>query len=712
MKLDVAVNEVVLSNTGATGEFKIRNSAKAFKILSDGLYSNKIRAIIRELSCNAIDSHMAAGKKGVPFEVHLPSTMEPWFSVRDYGIGLSGDQVVNIYTTYFESTKTDSNDYIGALGLGSKSPFSYTENFTITAIKNGIQRIYSAFINQAGIPCVAEMSEQLTDEGNGVEVKFSVTDRYDYTRFIEEAHTVFKWFTDRPTITGVGFTHTIPKYQEKDIAPGVHIGLSNQGAVAIMGNIAYPLSEKIPGAEEHFGRLTNLLKENLILEFDIGELDFAASREELSFVRLTMDSIKKKLELLNANLATHIAAKADLITHDWDRSMYLSSTFRQSVYKAAVLKYVDDTKFTLFDNSCYNQGYNFAMTVADLKAKGLEIKVFRVSYGTTYTVKETNRYMSGKSILSIEIPIQENAVFVLNDLKTGCIARARFHYGISSKTVYCVTYTPKVNGKVDEVARQLAYDALLLDLHNPLVVEKASSLKVKEKVRTVMSNQGITVCIEKPDIRFYTRPNARYTWVPINGEIDSSKTYYYVALSNAAPVLQDGTQFVGIYELRHNMANSGVPAIENIVVYGVRKSRIAEMVKLSNWVWIEDKLREETAKIGESHIASLVLSDVLDSAELAVYNNSQVAKNLDVTSDYSKYFEKFGKTPRISTDVTHLIELCNKYGNLVTADKVRKDIEDMKMALSRKYPLLQYLKHAEVHEIVNYISMIDKQEKI
>jgi hypothetical protein len=39
MKLDVAVNEVVLANAGPTGEFRIRNSAKAFKILSDGLYS-------------------------------------------------------------------------------------------------------------------------------------------------------------------------------------------------------------------------------------------------------------------------------------------------------------------------------------------------------------------------------------------------------------------------------------------------------------------------------------------------------------------------------------------------------------------------------------------------------------------------------------------------------------------------------------------------
>lgn len=124
-------NIATINNTrGNISSFKMKRSAKAFSILSSGIYANKIRAIIRELSCNAYDSHVEAGKKDVPFEVHLPTHFEPYFYVRDYGTGLTHQQVFDVYTTYFESTKTDSNDYIGALGLGSKSPFSYTENFT------------------------------------------------------------------------------------------------------------------------------------------------------------------------------------------------------------------------------------------------------------------------------------------------------------------------------------------------------------------------------------------------------------------------------------------------------------------------------------------------------------------------------------------------------------------------------------------------------
>ena len=97
-------NEAIISNVSEVGEFRIRNSAKAFNILSSGLYANKVRAIIRELSCNAVDSHVAAGKHNTTFDVHLPNSIEPYFSIRDYGTGLSHDQVTNIYNTYFEST--------------------------------------------------------------------------------------------------------------------------------------------------------------------------------------------------------------------------------------------------------------------------------------------------------------------------------------------------------------------------------------------------------------------------------------------------------------------------------------------------------------------------------------------------------------------------------------------------------------------------------
>ena len=54
-------------------QFGMKLNSKMYSILTDRLYKNKPGAVIRELSCNAYDSHVMAGKEDVPFEIHMPS---------------------------------------------------------------------------------------------------------------------------------------------------------------------------------------------------------------------------------------------------------------------------------------------------------------------------------------------------------------------------------------------------------------------------------------------------------------------------------------------------------------------------------------------------------------------------------------------------------------------------------------------------------------
>ena len=97
--------EVLTSGVTGTEQFKISNSPIIFKILSDSLYSDKITSIVRELASNARDAHIAAGKGDVPFEIHLPVSNNLFnkadanvFSVKDYGTGLSEEEIYNLYT--------------------------------------------------------------------------------------------------------------------------------------------------------------------------------------------------------------------------------------------------------------------------------------------------------------------------------------------------------------------------------------------------------------------------------------------------------------------------------------------------------------------------------------------------------------------------------------------------------------------------------------
>ena len=157
MKLRKKDGNQVFTNIDNAESFKIKASAKAFRILSDNLYSDKITAIIRELSCNAADSHIVANKKDLPLDIHLPNKFEPYFSVRDYGTGMSEETIMSLYTSYFDSDKVDSNDITGALGLGSKSPFAYTDSFNVESVFNKKRKLYSAYINDQGFPCIQKM---------------------------------------------------------------------------------------------------------------------------------------------------------------------------------------------------------------------------------------------------------------------------------------------------------------------------------------------------------------------------------------------------------------------------------------------------------------------------------------------------------------------------------------------------------------------------
>ena len=93
MKPHIEVSTVERTGIAPEDEssFTIRNSPAAFEILSAGIYTDGIAAVIRELSCNAFDAHVEAGKADEPFEIHLPNKLEPWLSIKDNGrCGSSG----------------------------------------------------------------------------------------------------------------------------------------------------------------------------------------------------------------------------------------------------------------------------------------------------------------------------------------------------------------------------------------------------------------------------------------------------------------------------------------------------------------------------------------------------------------------------------------------------------------------------------------------
>ena len=710
--------EAVLSNVGEIGEFRIRNSAKAFNILSSGLYANKIKAIIRELSCNAIDSHTAAGTNQ-PFEVHLPTTLEPWFYIRDFGTGLSHDQVTKIYTTYFESTKTESNEFIGALGLGSKSPFSYTDNFTVTAIQNGRKGIYSAFINDVGVPSIALMGEDQVTEPNGVEVKFSVNDRYDFSKFADEAQSVYAWFPVLPTITGNVITVNPVGYETKDIIPGVHslednYGRGRRSSYAVMGNIAYPID--VPQAEQVLEGLHELLKCGLVMEFGIGELDFQASREGLSYIPLTIDSIRKKLVAVNSSLAEVLGKEADAITCAWTRSQFLYNKKRQTLWKNAVWEYANNTLFPLYETkNDWNHSFNIKTMVSDLNVMNIQVKSFGVERGVARCRNYEPKYAydeNQKRYEYFDIEVYKSSLFVVNDTNKGSFERAKHHFRNKEKknsyreSVYVLDSIDKT--------KPMNLVAFYTMMHNPPAEQRLVASTLDQKPRNGSGGNGfgknVTILqLERRGGPSRSSSSNDMVWRAAGtlDTFDKSKKMYYVPMSGFVTQFKKLNTHHGAADLVDILRRTGMPEFA-INLYGVRKGDIDAIKKMSNWINIEDHivavLNGLNTKIG---MASVL--DKLDKHQIFGYNYQKVVDGVDAKSPAKIFLDSFVGLPKL-TGIQWLNRLMQYMNieNKIDVDSVSKQYKDKLMEFSKRYPLVdKFGSYTTEDDVCEYVNLID-----
>lgn len=695
-------NPAVLSNVGQIGEFRIRNSAKAFNILSSGLYANKIRAIIRELSCNAVDSHVAAGTADTPFEVHLPNQLEPYFAVRDFGTGLNHEQVTNIYTTYFESTKTTSNEFIGALGLGSKSPFSYTDNFTVTAIQGGVKRIYSAFINEEGVPSIALMDTAGTAERNGVEVKFSVNDQWDYSKFRDEARSVFTYFKHRPTIVGVSnFQFNDVEYVERDIIPGVHQARSRR-SMAVMGNIAYPV--EVPNAETNFGDLARLLNCGLEMHFEIGELDFQASREGLSYIPQTIDSIRAKLVALNAKLADHVVERASAKTNLWERAIYLAGIAGNDLWSSAVRKYAADTNFVFADpTNRYGFLKGIQVCEEDLRTQyNLVVRAFSTRQGyanKTKNLKAESIYFGNQYKQGWNLVPGRGVVFVKNDTKTGAVNRAKFHYG-QVKEEHVVYVLEAWDRKSPAL-----FDQFLASIHNPPQVVWANGLDKQERERSNMNKVGVLELSYRDDYESRRRGRS-VCWEPAGIEFNDTDTYYYLPLKN-----YEADSKIDPTTLKTSLMNSGIADISGIKIYGVRKNHIKEVESNPNWVNVEVFLSERLGKITDADLENIALN-LVDGHDVFSYTKD-IKNKLGANSPVRVLVEKVSKKRDIGKfDTGSLERLLTAYVKPTKIEQFVQTINKECDSVLDRYPLLKSINsyRADRDAIAHYINLIDNNQ--
>lgn len=299
-----------------TAVASIQASAKAFEILSSGLYSDAEFAIVREIAANAWDSHKAAGHPEKPFKVQIPNDLDPRFCVRDYGVGMSHEFMMTRVNTYFDSTKSQNNDEIGGFGLGIKSVFSYASSFMITCYHDGMRRVYVYQIGESGLPEISLMAETETDEPNGVEVSIPVK-REDYSKFSLAAQKTFAFYAVKPEIGGVNLS--IPEFDKIIEDDTWFICKSQQifGKVAYieMGGIAYPVDGDLSGLRSYYSS-----QHTLFIKANIGEVDITPNREQIKLTDRTRTFIHERVKQIKDRAFSIIQERIDNLGLDyyWD----------------------------------------------------------------------------------------------------------------------------------------------------------------------------------------------------------------------------------------------------------------------------------------------------------------------------------------------------------------------------------------------------------
>lgn len=487
-------------------KFSFSNNAKKYRIMSSLIYKYKIRAIIREISTNAIDGHLAAGNTG-SFDVHIPSTLEPWFSVRDYGTGLCHDDIESIYTVYFESTKTDDPDAIGALGLGSKSPFCYSEAFTVDSVFQGVKRSYVAYLENDE-PFIDLVNTTETNEPSGILVKVPVK-LEDIGGWETEAHRIYESFgAIRPNFIGVSLDIN---YQNNDPDPvtGIitHTSSYSKGLYARMGGIMYPIDFNI--YQNSLLSFNMNSSDTYIMEFALGELDFMPSREELSLDRITLAKIKERIEGVNQVYHDELVLQFEQCNTAREKLVFYH-TRTHSIQNYMNTQYASNGLFAINDMSpadakstianVQSTNYEYLTGVWANRYDGARACEFRQIGRHTSHRHETQRKMR---IDRITDPWEQKKLYIVSNVGKGYKKQLVGYCLLNNiNTIYCVHKPAKEDGLKDFIEYFMFDESEIVYLDISKMNEELEQYKTSYP-KTKLSSYSDRESVKSPTLNRY-----------------------------------------------------------------------------------------------------------------------------------------------------------------------------------------------------------------
>lgn len=296
---------------GKAQAFGIAETAEFFTVLSDTLYRDKKRAVVREVICNAWDAHIMVGKTDTPVEVTLT---EEELVIKDFGPGIAHDKIGPIYCVYGASTKVADEHQTGGFGLGCKAPFAYSHHFSVTSCHDGHRTVYAISRGSSeteGRPDYRAMVRVPSTE-TGITVSIPIKDRADKFEFERIIRTV-AWqggmlvklngellpFLDYSEARKTGYM--IVQYNSD---------MPESDTYVLYGTVLYPISTTDKGLMDRNRALHEFVEPNsrVILVAPPNTIGITPSRESLSYSDLTTATLYRLMDRMQAQIKRHVPA--------------------------------------------------------------------------------------------------------------------------------------------------------------------------------------------------------------------------------------------------------------------------------------------------------------------------------------------------------------------------------------------------------------------
>ena len=754
-----SLNNTIVNSPNLTATsfgVKEKNLAKLINIVENDIYSDKILVVIREYACNAYDANVFVGKRNTPIQVFMPSRLEPNFKVRDNGQGLSETDIKEVYTSYGESTKSDSNEFIGALGIGSKSGFAYGDNFVVTSYHNGTKTVYNA-VKSATKREIVKLYSEPSSEPSGIEVSVPVKHGDDYL-FVTKSLNFFKYWDIYPEIIGIDKIRIEESLNHKIAFSGTDWFIKKTDRyehksttmTAIMGNISYPIvwdlvKQKITDSSgTKFSKVLRFIASNVsVVRFNIGDLEIAPSREALQYTDHTVNNIIARINCLIDELEQCVVDRINNCKTEWESKKMFIEFFGHDTYgcgsglnesyiiKDLVLSRLKTKSGAYVD--LHNWDANCGkVDVVNLKSNH-SVPFDYVPVLTTMSAKGSSNYRaasySGNN--STIVAGSKTGIIIMDmDRKThikSCINN------YAEKNLLTTVYLLKFNNDVvkSNFFKENNFTGLehLVKLSDIFPDFKAN---LPKRVVKKVDDNCVSAEMYDPNSYFY-RHSRKYRNRGTLADVDLSEKGYYLYIEDGLVTVNNKKMDVSTFkEQMYNLSQIFKFDVNQVFLFGPKIKNSKKFVKNSaNWtdfvVYLDTFVKTKWDL--KSNIFGLVFKNEF---EYVFSLNKNCVERLvvgiqdknSIFINLNNYLPKLDHKEKIKGE-QHSLDTLGFYDKTGLYTQIKKKLAEFYDNIQTQYPMISFMKNVEgfkyisdvpdnsaIVQITNYANSIDKLNKM